>query len=240
VSDPFTLPGRLHAAELMDSDCESFEDYRRCISDLEILNRISLGYRPTLAALDTFVAGRREISVLDVGSGHGDMLRRIALSARQRQIAADLTGLDLNPWAARAAGEATTADLAIRYETGDLFSVDPERRFDVIVSSLFAHHLADEELLRFIRWMDRTARLGWFINDLHRHAVPYHFLRATLGLAGMHRFVRHDGPVSVRRAFTAADWTAALAAAGIPQERSEISWWFPFRWGVRVRTDGAA
>jgi hypothetical protein len=42
----------------------------------------------------------------------------------------------------------------------------------VIVSSHFAHHLSDADLVRFLRWMEGAARLGWFVNDLHRHWLP--------------------------------------------------------------------
>jgi hypothetical protein len=58
---------------------------------------------------------------------------------------------------------------SITYETGDVFALDPARRFDVVVSALFTHHLDDAQLVRFLRWMQATARLGWFVNDLHRH-----------------------------------------------------------------------
>ena len=47
---------------------------------------------------------------------------------------------------------------------------------------------------------DGSARIGWFVNDLHPHALPYHFFRHWSGLARWHRFVQHDGPVSIARA----------------------------------------
>ncbi len=235
-AEGFALPGRLVAEERMDTEAVPFDDYRGCLRDLETLNRLSLGYRPTLHALAGFAAGRDRLSVLDVGCGHGDGLRRIRRFADRAGIEADLVGVDINPQATRAAREATPPDMRIAFETADLFDIGPERRFDVIVSALFAHHLADADLLRFVRWMDRTAAVGWFVNDLHRHPLPHLFLKVTLGPARMHRFVRHDGPVSVRRAFRREDWTALLRAAGIPAWRADVRWWLPFRWGVCVRT----
>jgi hypothetical protein len=44
-----------------------------------------------------------------------------------------------------------------------------------------------------------------------------------------HPFVRHDGPVSIRRAFTSPDWRALLEAGGIAPEETRIAWRFPFR-----------
>src|SRR6201990_1912020 len=91
--------------ELMDGDC-SYEDFRDCMRSLENVNRWLLGYRPTLAWLNRLPRGlRRPAHIVDVGSGGGDLLRQIALTARRRGVAVHLTGIDLNPHAARAAEE---------------------------------------------------------------------------------------------------------------------------------------
>jgi len=57
--------------------------------------------------------------------------------------------------------------------------------------------------------------LGWFVNDLVREAVPYYAFGVVAKLAGWHRFVQHDGPVSFRRAFREADWERMCTAAGV-------------------------
>lgn len=229
-----SLPGRSRESELMDAETTDFETFAACLRDLERVNRASFGYRPTLSWLDSIVGGRQlaSLSLLDVGSGHGDMLRRVWLWARRRGLAVELTGVDLNPWSARAAREATPTGMDIRYETADVFAIAPGRRFDIIVSALFAHHLSDPDLVRFLRWMEATARLGWFVNDLHRHWIAEQGLRAIFAALPVHRFVRHDGPVSVRRAFTRGELEALLTAAGVPPGRAAIRWHAPFRWGM--------
>src|SRR6201985_889955 len=99
--------------ELMDGDC-SYEDFRGCLRSLEQVNRWLLGYRPTLAWLERLPRGRHEPGpIVDVGSGGGDMLRRMAGWFRRRGIAVQLTGIDLNPHAARAAAESTPAEFGI-------------------------------------------------------------------------------------------------------------------------------
>ncbi|MGI4811573.1 MAG: hypothetical protein ACRYF2_26155, partial [Janthinobacterium lividum] len=100
---------------------------------------------------------------------------------------------------------------------------------DVIVSSLFTHHLSDAEVVRFLQWMERTARVGWFVNDLHRHPLAYHGFKALSGVARWHPMVRHDGPVSVSRAFTRRDWTRLLDQAGL---QARVRWHLPFRYCV--------
>lgn len=223
---------RLDQSELMDTEQVGFEDFRACLRDIARVNRLTFAYRPTLAFLTQLLAQHahaRPLQIVDVGSGYGDMLRVIARWAARRRIAVELTGVDVNPWSERAAREATGAHAPIRWLTADAFSYEPPAGIDVVLSSLFTHHLPDAEIARFLRFMERRARCGWFVNDLHRHPVPYHAFRGLATLARYHRFVRHDGPVSVARAFTRDDWTRALRVAGLAPGQVEVRWWLPFR-----------
>jgi SAM-dependent methyltransferase len=211
--------------ELMDGDC-SYEDFRDCLRSLETVNRWLLGYRPTLAWLERLSHGLREtIHVVDVGSGGGDFLRQIAGWARSRGIAVQLTGIDVNPYAARAAAESTPRELGITWVTSDAMEYRPEKPMDIVVSSLLAHHLEDEEIVVLLRWMEATTQVGWFINDLERAE----WSSRMFAWVRWHWLVRHDGPVSFRRAFRKEDWVRLLAAAGIPREAVAIEKWRPGR-----------
>ena len=211
--------------ELMDGDC-SYEDFRDCLSSLGKVNRWLLGYRPTLAWLERLPLGLRDpIHIVDVGSGGGDLLRQIAGWARRRGIAVQLTGIDLNPYAARAAAESTPKELGITWVTGDAMVYRPEKPIDIVVSSLLAHHLENEEIVALLRWMEATVKVGWFINDLERSE----WTSRMFGWVRWHWLVRHDGPVSFRRAFRKEDWVRLLAAAEIPEEAVTVKHWRPGR-----------
>jgi len=233
---------RAATPELMDTEVTGFEEFRACLVDLERVNFWTMTYRPMMAYMDRLLAAgliprNRPLVVVDVGSGYGGMLRRIDAWATRRNIAVDLTGVDLNPWSAAAATEATPPGRPIRWVTQNLFDYKPAGGIDLIVSSQFTHHLDDEGLVRFLAFMEGTARLGWFVNDLHRHWLPYHFFKLWSRLAGWHRFVQHDGPVSITRSFVTADWRRLIERAGISPDWVEVQWWVPFRLCVsRMRT----
>jgi 2-polyprenyl-3-methyl-5-hydroxy-6-metoxy-1,4-benzoquinol methylase len=211
--------------ELMDGDC-SYEDFRDCLRSLENVNRWLLGYRPTLAWLERLPHGLRDpVHIVDVGSGGGDLLRQIATWARKRGTAVQLTGIDLNPYAARAAAEFTPNELGITWVTGDALEYQPEKPIDIVVSSLLAHHLEDEEIIALLRWMEATVKVGWFINDLERSE----WTSRMFGWVRWHWLVRHDGPISFRRAFRKEDWERLLATAEIPQETVTLERWRPGR-----------
>ena len=120
--------------ELMDGDC-NYEEFRGCLRSLEHINRWLLGYRPTLAWLRWLSHGLRDpVHIVDVGSGGGDLLRQIAGWARRRGIAVQLTGIDLNPYASRAAAESTPKERGIAWVTGDALVYRPEKPVDIVVS----------------------------------------------------------------------------------------------------------
>ena len=129
----------------MDDAAQDEPAFHSALRDLEFLNRISFGYRPTLRFLDArggAARGATPLSVLDVGAGGGDMLRRIARWGVERGVAVELTGLDRSPSAVTSARHAGTPGDWI---TADLFDLPAEARFDVIISALFTHHLPDAD-----------------------------------------------------------------------------------------------
>ncbi|QMW24647.1 methyltransferase domain-containing protein [Sandaracinobacteroides saxicola] len=202
----------------MDTHDVSEADFAACLRDLEAVNALTFAAPPTLGFLSRATAGwepGRPLRVLDCGSGQGGMLRRIHRWATAKGFVPDLVGVDLNPRSRAAALAATPADMAIEWRTTDIFDVQADDGFDVIISALFAHHLDDADLPRFLRWMEATAARGWFINDLHRHWFAWGGFTLLSQAMRWHRFVRHDGPLSVRRAFVSADWRRLLAEAGI-------------------------
>ncbi|HLH12008.1 MAG TPA: methyltransferase domain-containing protein [Methylovirgula sp.] len=226
--------------ELMDSDETDFETFRACLLDLAKVNRLTRAYRPTLAFLERLrrsgrlaPGGTRRL--LDVGCGSGDMLRKIDLWAQKRGLDIELVGIDLNPWSALTAKEFASPGRPIRFLAANAFDYRPSEPSDVIISSLFTHHLDDAAIIEFVLWMEREARLGWFVNDLRRHALPYHAFRFAARALALHPFVQHDGPVSIARAFSPEDWRALAARAGVV---AEIRRHFPFRLCVsRIKAD---
>ena len=220
------LAERSGSQELMDDPALDAGTYRAVLTDLAKVNRATFAYRPTLSFLRRALRGRAGFKLLDVGFGDGDMLRRIARWARRRGLAAELTGIDLNP-GSRAVAEAVPSPGApIRYLTGDYASLAGDG-FDCVISSLVAHHMSDAELSAFLRFMEAEAAAGWFVNDLHRHRFAYAAWPALAGLMGWHRIVRLDGRTSIARGFRPGEWRALLAREGLREAR--LRRYFPFR-----------
>lgn len=220
--------------EWMDGDGVRPEVFAATMAGLARVNTLTLARPPTLSWLRraTSKLGLRSFTLVDVGFGDGDMLRAIRRWAERRGLKATLIGYDLNPRSAPAASARTDPALNIAYRTGDAYALTEP--LDFVISSLTAHHMTDDELVRFLQWMERTARGGWFVNDLHRHPIAYHGFRLLAWAGRFHPFVRHDGAISVTRSFRRADWQSLLARAGVGE--AKIAWRFPFRLCVeRIR-----
>ena len=221
--------------ELLDIEQGDPGAIEACLRDLEWINRWTAAYRVTLRWLDQLcheTRPARPLTIIDVGCGRGDMLRQIWAWGRKRGLELRLIGVDLNLHATAAAAAATPDEAPIRYLTADAFDLPHDLLPDVVLSALFAHHLDDARLVRFLRWMEERARLGWLINDLHRHPLPYVVARGGAPLLRMHPFVRHDAPLSVARAFDRRDWVRLLQAADLAPPAATVAWRFPFRFAV--------
>jgi 2-polyprenyl-3-methyl-5-hydroxy-6-metoxy-1,4-benzoquinol methylase len=221
---------RAELIELMDAPC-SREVMQACLRDLSRVNRWFLGYRPTLSWLESLELQRFQspVHIVDVGCGYGDSLRRIETWAKEHRIRVMLTGCDLNPESVAVAAEATPKTSAIEWVASDVFRYQGTGPIDIVLSSLFTHHLIESDVVRFLRWMEEHARVGWFINDLSRSPIPYHLFKAFSRLMGLHPFVQHDGPVSFARAFVPDDWRKMCAAAGLPENEIVIEGFTPGR-----------
>jgi SAM-dependent methyltransferase len=227
---------RADLTEMMDEPC-SRDDLRACLRDISRLNRWFLAHRPLFQWLSGFAPAKlpKPLRILDVGCGNGDGLRHIGRWAHERKIAVDLIGLDINPHAVAIAAELTPPTSSMQWIAADALAFAPQDPIHLVVSSQFAHHLSEPQIVRFLEWMERRAVLGWFINDLSRAAVPYHFIRIFARLARLHPFVQYDAPVSIARAFVPADWRAMCVAANLSERDVTIQPFKPARLCVARR-----
>jgi ubiquinone/menaquinone biosynthesis C-methylase UbiE len=213
---------RVVIPELLDSDDGTPAEIAASLVDLRRINAW-FGGIGTLAELLRRVArsvDRRELSVLDVASGAGDVTRAAQqeLAAEGLQIAItlmDRAATHLRNGNASVAGDAR----ALPFRDG---------AFDVVCSTLFVHHLEPHEVTQFAREGLRVSRAAFVVNDLIRH--PVHVALVYAGLPLFSRLTRHDAPASVRRAYTMAEMCEAIERAGA--RSIDTSRHYLFRMGV--------
>jgi 2-polyprenyl-3-methyl-5-hydroxy-6-metoxy-1,4-benzoquinol methylase len=221
------LSQRSRQDEQMDAPDLDPAVYGKVLHDLARVNRWTFTAWPALAFLRRATGSAKTFRLLDVGFGDGDILRAIARWARRRGIAAELVGVDLNEKSVAVAQVQTPPGMAIDFRAGDYRDVPGP--FDFVISSQVTHHMTDAQLTEFIQFMEREARLGWLICDLHRHGFAHWGFPILARLLRVHRIVREDGQLSIARSFRAAEWRRILADAGVPPEEVRIVRRFSFR-----------
>jgi SAM-dependent methyltransferase len=217
MSDALDFSQRAQLEEEMDGPC-SYDELRRCLIHLAIVNRFTLAHDHTmrwLEKVEQLKTANPPLRLLDIGCGYGDMLRRIRQWANRRDIRIELIGADINPNAIRAAREATPVGSRIRWVVDDACTSAETQDVDLVTSCGVFHHLDEAEIVRLLAWMDSTATVGWYITDLHRIAESYRVFDLLMRGPWWQRFIRPDGLRSIRRSFLREDWERMCAVAGI-------------------------
>ena len=202
---------RVDASEIMDDLGRPDSEFDQAYRELEIINRRLGGIR----AIQRFLPSKSNLLMLDVAAGACDVSE--ALLGRMR---AQIVVLDVNPKGL----EFARRSLPVRGDALELpFSDDT---FDVVMASLFFHHLSDGNCVRVLKNMWRVSRRIVLVNDLHRHPVAYWSIRALVAGFSGSAMVKHDGPVSVLRAFRPHELLQIAKRAGVP---ARVYRSFPYR-----------
>jgi ubiquinone/menaquinone biosynthesis C-methylase UbiE len=229
---------RLDATEWMDDPELPENAVREASRELDVINDRLGGFSATLHLLAVRLrALPGPVSVLDVGSGGGGCARLLARWGERNGVPVRVTALDLHPVACRIAAEtAARGRISVVRADGRRLPF-ADRAFHFAHCALFLHHFSDREILEVLAEMRRVSSDGVVVNDLERHPVAFHAIRVLARLFSKSPLVRHDGPVSVRRGFRAADverWRASLGSSLGHRRR------WPFRIVAWAFADGGA
>ncbi len=234
---------RARGAELMDEPEVDRRQLATSLADLRGVNRWLGGTRVVLRHLAAMAAGlaSEEFTVLDVGTGSGDIPLHVARWARGRGLRARVVATDAHAGTLALAREHAERDPDVRVEHADALALPyADGEFDFALCSTALHHFADDDAVRVLRELDRVARRGVVVNDLRRSRpalLGARLLAATVWRA--HPVTRHDGPLSVRRAFTPGELLELGRRAGMRGARVHAH--PPFRVAlVADRTRGPA
>ncbi|HEY5086173.1 MAG TPA: methyltransferase domain-containing protein [Gemmatimonadaceae bacterium] len=223
-------PPRKYGVELLDSRSSDEQLLLHTVADLRCSNVVFQGTRAAVAELALhFSQLPKNATLLDVGTGLGDVPRAAARAARKRDIALTTIGLDMEPVLARAASDSVSyavcgSGLTLPFGNASV---------DIAMCSQTLHHFRNEQERVLLREMNRVARVAVVVSDLRRSwLAAAGFWLASFPLQ-FHRITRHDGVLSVMRGYTCEELSdTVFGALGLRPSVHE-------RIGFRVTTSWA-
>lgn len=213
--------------EIMDDFGLPAAEIDPLLHGLEMVNNYLGGYRIVFSALKE-VPVQNSFHLSDWGCGSGDVLRTIAQNWKNLNL--HFTGIDATPVAIDFANR-KNSNPNINFILADALSEETsKRKFDIVLSTLFTHHFADEDWILLIRKMMNCSRHAVIIDDLHRHWLPYYAIKLITKLFTNSRLAQNDGPLSVLKGFKRKELETLLQKAEI--KNYTIRWMWAFRWQI--------
>jgi ubiquinone/menaquinone biosynthesis C-methylase UbiE len=202
---------RATLTELMDDTSRPVAEFEQAYRELALINRWLGGLR----AIERFLSAEERLEILDVAAGGCDIG-----DALMERRSCRVVSLDINAMGLRRTRHTTPV-------AADALSLPfADSAFDAVLCSLSFHHLTDSQCVQALREMWRTSRNCVLVNDLRRHPIAWASIWVLAHLFSKSVMVRHDGPVSVRRAFHDEELLEFARRAGVP---AEVHRSFPFR-----------
>ncbi|MDE2572430.1 MAG: methyltransferase domain-containing protein [bacterium] len=195
------------------------------LQGIEGANRHFGGHAVVLRELERLHrAGLPVARVIDVGAGFGDLAEAVVAWGRRHGAEIEVLCIDRNPAVLEIARRRRAALASVRFAQGDGRSLDLENHAaDVALCTLTLHHLEPEEAVDLLRELRRISRLTPVVADLVRGALPYALVWLWSRVIARDALSRHDGPLSVRRAYTPGEALALARRAGWHAPRVRVS-----------------
>jgi len=214
----------------MDDFSMKGELLRDTLDKLGKINKWLGGNRVTLNGVRQLLKDKpksKTYTIIDLGCGHGDILRLIANYGRQNHYKFKLIGIDANQDAIDYASELSVTYPELSFENQDIFSEEFKNiDYDIALATLFLHHFKTDEIELLLKQLASKAKLGLVINDLERSELAYGLFK-LLSLTISNQMIVEDGLTSILRAFKRKELEHLTQKLNL---KSEINWKWAFRY----------
>ena len=224
------LTARNRQSELMDDPLLDENTHRHALASLGRINWLSRSENAVWKTIRKLAAVRlpeRPLTILDIAAGGGDLAIRLSDLAQRDGVFVKIDGCDISPTALKFATDKAVAAKRdnIRFFRCDALNQPfPQLKYDVVMCSLFLHHLQEDAAVSLMQRMKAAALQLVLIDDLRRTRFGYWL--AWLGCRILTRchVVHVDGPMSVEGAFTTREAQLMAVKAGLTNAVLKHRW----------------
>lgn len=223
------LAQRDRQPELMDQPGLDGETHHRALDALRRTNdvsRVASVIWRGIRDANLLSSNGQPLRILDIASGGGDVVIGVAKLAARNGAPVEAIGCDISPTAvqhAKRAAENAGIRRARFFQLNALTDQLPDD-YDVLMCTLFLHHLSDPDVRAMLQRMAKAARRCVMVDDLRRNRLGYFYAWAGARLLTRSPMIHTDGPLSVRAAFTLAEARKLAEDAGLHAVRFHCHW----------------
>jgi 2-polyprenyl-3-methyl-5-hydroxy-6-metoxy-1,4-benzoquinol methylase len=225
---------RTNAVEIMDDFALEGEQLRDALDKIASINQLLGGNKLTLQGLQLVLKSipkNKEITLVDVGCGNGDMLRVIANYAKKNSYTFNLIGIDANAFTINHAKKLSQNYPTIRYQCVDIFDANFDSlKYDVLLCTLTLHHFKDDEIVKLMSLFYKNASIGIIINDLQRSSLSYRLFQALCFVFRLNPMSREDGLISILRGFKKSELIRFSEKLQFKKYSIHWKWAFRYQW----------
>ncbi len=221
---------RSNKTEIMDDFSMKGKLLRDTLDKLGSINKWLGGNRVTINGIKQLLKDQpknKAYTIIDLGCGHGDILRLVADYGRKHNYKFNLIGIDANQDAIDYANELSKSYKELTFKKLDIFSDEFQKlEYDIALSTLFLHHFNQDEIHQLLSMLSDRASVGIVVNDLHRNKIAYGLFK-LLGLVVSNHMIVQDGLTSILRAFKREELEEISKQLKL---KSQIHWRWAFRY----------
>ena len=225
---------RTNDSEIMDDFDLEGDALKTALDKIAQINQLLGGNKLTLKGVKLLlkkVSNSSLITIVDVGCGNGDMLRKLADFGLQNNLNLKLIGIDANSFTVNYAIDLSKKYPNITYRCEDIFDKPfSELEYDIVLCTLTLHHFNNNEIVKLLTLFYKNSKLGFVVNDLQRSSVAYRLFQALCFVFRMNEMSRKDGLTSILRGFKKQELIAFSENLGFKKYNIHWKWAFRYQW----------
>ena len=159
------LAERCRLPEVMDQPDLDRQLHHQALAGLSVINRISRSAAIVWPTIQRAAQQKptRSLSILDVACGGGDLAIAVKRLAEKSGLSMEVSGCDISPSALEFASDrALRQGVDVRFFRADAIADPLPDRYDIVMCSLFLHHLPRTDAVKLLHSNGQGGLHHWY------------------------------------------------------------------------------
>lgn len=223
--------------ELMEDVMLPEKDLYHALEDISKVNRWLGGNRITVKAVASILnkyPNKTHWTIVDIGSGDGEMLRILSKKFSTSKVHLSFTGIDISKKSVETSRRCSKDFTDISYRLENILTAKQAEVFDIAISTLTLHHIPEDQMIPFLKGMLARAKYGVIVNDLQRSKLAYRLFKLISRIFIKSPVAKNDGLVSIASGFKRNELEKYAQTLGLKHYSIRWKWAFRYLWHIKT------